>query len=48
MAEKINEVISSESLRKKLIAKGYENAKRFSWKRMAKETLDVYKKVLEK
>jgi glycosyltransferase involved in cell wall biosynthesis len=48
MAEKINEVISNESLRKKLIAKGYENAKRFSWKRMAKETLDVYKKVLEK
>lgn len=48
MAEKINEVISSEALRKKLIAKGYENAKRFSWKRMTTETLQVFNKVLEK
>lgn len=46
MAHKIDEVISSEPLRKKLIAKGYENAKRFSWKRMATETLQVYKNVL--
>jgi glycosyltransferase involved in cell wall biosynthesis len=48
MATKIDEVISSEPLRKKLIAKGYENAKRFSWRRMATQTLQVYKDVLEK
>jgi glycosyltransferase involved in cell wall biosynthesis len=47
MATKIDEVISSEPLRKKLIAKGYENAKRFSWRRMATQTLEVYKKVLQ-
>lgn len=48
MATKIDEVISNEPLRKKLIAKGYENAKRFSWRRMATQTLQVYKDVLEK
>jgi glycosyltransferase involved in cell wall biosynthesis len=48
MAEAINKVISSESLRKKLIEKGYENAKRFSWRKMATQTLQVYKDVLEK
>jgi glycosyltransferase involved in cell wall biosynthesis len=48
MATKIDEVISSEPLRKKLIAKGYENAKRFSWKRMATQTLDVYNDILDK
>jgi glycosyltransferase involved in cell wall biosynthesis len=48
MAEAINRVISSEPLRKKLIEKGYENAKRFSWRRMATQTLQVYKDVLEK
>jgi glycosyltransferase involved in cell wall biosynthesis len=48
MAESIDKVISSEPVRKKLIEKGYENAKRFSWKRMANQTLQVYKDVLEK
>ena len=47
MAHKIDEVIASERLRSKLIDKGYENAKRFSWKRMTKETLQVYKDVLK-
>lgn len=46
MAAKIDEVISSESLRKKLIEKGYENAKRFSWRRMAIQTLEIFNKVL--
>ncbi len=48
MAEKIDKVISSEALRKKLIEKGYENAKRFSWRRMATQTLQVYKDALTK
>jgi glycosyltransferase involved in cell wall biosynthesis len=46
IAEKIDEVISSEPLRKKLIAKGYENAKRFSWKRMTTETLQIFNNLL--
>ena len=35
MAQKIDEVISNEALRKKLIEKGYENIKRFSWRKFA-------------
>lgn len=48
MAEKINEVISSEPLRKKLIDKGYENAKRFSWRRFASQHLALFEKLLGK
>lgn len=47
MAAKIDEVISSEPLRKKLIEKGYENAKRFSWKRMTTETLQIFNNTLK-
>jgi glycosyltransferase involved in cell wall biosynthesis len=46
IAEAIDKVISSEALRKKLIAKGYENAKRFSWRKMATQTLQIYKDIL--
>jgi glycosyltransferase involved in cell wall biosynthesis len=46
MAAKIDEVISSESLRKKLIEKGYENAKRFSWRRFASQHLELFKSLL--
>ncbi|MBI5254530.1 glycosyltransferase family 4 protein, partial [Candidatus Falkowbacteria bacterium] len=43
MAEQIFKVISNADLRKKLIEKGFENVKRFSWKKCAKQTLAVYK-----
>jgi glycosyltransferase involved in cell wall biosynthesis len=46
IAKKIDEVISSEPLRKKLIGLGNENAKRFSWRRFATQTLDIFKQVL--
>lgn len=46
MAAKIDEVISSEPLRNKLIAKGYENNKRFSWKRFASEHIKVFESLL--
>ena len=36
-------VIENGELRKELIAKGYENIKRFSWRRMAQETLNAYR-----
>ncbi len=48
MAQKIDEVISNEPLRKKLIEKGYENAKRFSWHRFATQHLSLFEKLLEK
>ena len=48
MAQKIDEVISSESLRKKLIDKGYENVKRFSWRRFTTQHLGLFKSLLEK
>jgi glycosyltransferase involved in cell wall biosynthesis len=42
----IDKVISNEPLRKKLIEKGYENIKRFSWRRFAKQHLDMFTDLL--
>lgn len=42
MEEKLERIISDEDLRQDLINKGLENIKRFSWEKMAKETLKVY------
>jgi glycosyltransferase involved in cell wall biosynthesis len=47
MAEKIDEVLTNEKLRKELIEKGKSQVKKYSWKRMAEQTLEVYKKVLD-
>jgi glycosyltransferase involved in cell wall biosynthesis len=38
--------LSSLSLRESLIKKGYKNVSKFSWEKCAKETYDVYKKVI--
>ncbi len=46
MAQKIQEVLSDDQLRKELIKKGYAQAKKYSWHRMAEQTLEVYKEVL--
>ena len=45
MAKKISQIIQDSNLRKKLSLKGAEQVKNFSWQKMAKETLDVYKSV---
>ena len=37
-----------EALQQELIAKGYENVKRFSWQKAAKETLAVLEEVAAK
>lgn len=42
MANKISILVSDNVLRDELIKKGLENVKRFSWLKMAQETLDVY------
>jgi glycosyltransferase involved in cell wall biosynthesis len=46
MAAKIGEVIDDPVLREDLVDKGYQQAARYSWERMAKQTLAVYEKAL--
>ena len=47
MATKINEVLTDKKLRETLIKKGYIQGEKYSWKRMAEQTLEVYKKSLK-
>ncbi|WP_303840113.1 glycosyltransferase family 1 protein [Selenomonas ruminantium] len=47
MADAFNKILSDDGLRKELAVKGKNREKDFSWDRCAKETIDVYKKVLE-
>jgi glycosyltransferase involved in cell wall biosynthesis len=46
MTRAITEVLGNEKLRQKLSVSGYEQIKKYSWKKMAKQTLAVYKSVL--
>lgn len=46
MAAKINEVLSDQTLSSSLVTKGYTQAKKYSWKRTAKQTLKVYNSIL--
>jgi len=46
MANKIMAMLGSASLRKKHVEAGYKNLRRFSWEKLAKETLAVYKSLL--
>jgi glycosyltransferase involved in cell wall biosynthesis len=39
---KIKMILQHEELRKKLIVKGYEHAKRFTWQKCVDQTIDVY------
>ena len=41
ISDAMYKVISDDELKKDLITKGYENVKRFSWKKCAQETLKV-------
>ncbi|MCL6096461.1 MAG: glycosyltransferase family 4 protein [Patescibacteria group bacterium] len=45
IAEKINKVISDPSLRDEMVKKGYNQIKKFSWEKTAKETLKVLEEV---
>ncbi|MEO8192559.1 MAG: glycosyltransferase family 1 protein [Gemmatimonadales bacterium] len=42
MADTLKRCLLDMDLRERLVTGGYENAKRFSWDRAARETLDVY------
>lgn len=46
MAAKIDDVISSKKLQKSLAAKGKKQVAKYSWAKMARETLDIYTKTL--
>ncbi len=46
IANAIDQVVYYESLRKRLVIDGYERAKLFSWERCARETHDVYRKLM--
>jgi glycosyltransferase involved in cell wall biosynthesis len=46
MAEKINDVLTKSELRKRLVTAGTKQVAKYSWKRMAEQTLQVYKEVL--
>jgi len=48
IARGINEVIGDKERRESLIKKGFEQAKKFSWEKTAKETLRIYHEVIEK
>ncbi len=47
IAKAIKKVLNNDALREELINKGYQQAKKFSWKKCAKETLQVYREIFE-
>lgn len=46
MAEAIHRVLTDEKLRENLVKSGYEQASKYSWERMAQQTLEVYQQAL--
>lgn len=47
ISEKMNTLVSDSQLRSRLVKKGHDNIKRFSWKTAAKKTIDIFREVLE-
>lgn len=47
MSEAINDVLTDNKLRTDLIKKGKAQASKYSWQRMARQTLSIYNKALE-
>jgi glycosyltransferase involved in cell wall biosynthesis len=48
LEKRMIEVLQDEKLREKLIGKGLENAKKFTWDQTAEKTLEVYRELLYK
>lgn len=46
MSDAIEEVLTDKQLRTELIRRGHEQVKKYSWRRMAEQTLAVYEEVL--
>ncbi len=45
IADAMEKMVSGKKLRKQLVEKGYEQAKKFTWEKTAEETLALYKQV---
>ena len=45
IASALRDIFKDEKLRQDLIEKGYAQAKKYSWKKMAEETLELYGKI---
>lgn len=48
MAKAINDVLTKDKLRAELVKRGTKQVSKYSWERMARQTLDVYNEVLAK
>jgi glycosyltransferase involved in cell wall biosynthesis len=48
MARAIGDILASKALRESLIKKGAKQVKKYSWKRMAKQTHTIYMNALKK
>lgn len=48
IGQKLEKVLSDENLRKAMIEKGYKQAKKFSWKKTARQTLEVLEEIAKK
>ena len=46
MAEKIKKTLLDNRVKKDLIRKGYKQIKKYSWRKMAEETLEIYKEII--
>ncbi|MCX6763506.1 MAG: glycosyltransferase family 1 protein [Candidatus Moranbacteria bacterium] len=47
IAEGLIKILNNENLRKELTARGYEQIKKYSWKKMAKQTLEIYQQIAD-
>ncbi|GAH85531.1 unnamed protein product, partial [marine sediment metagenome] len=45
LAEAMRQVLTDDKLRKEMVRKGLEQANKFSWEKVARETLEVYNQV---
>ena len=47
MAEKMKLVLTDKKLYNELREKGFKQIRKYSWEKMGKETMEIYKKVLK-
>ena len=48
LAKKLNILLDNQNLKKELVEKGLRQASKYSWKKLALETLNLYKEVISK
>jgi glycosyltransferase involved in cell wall biosynthesis len=47
IAQKINEILTNENLKKEIVKKGFERTKIYNWTHTAEKTLEVFNQALE-